>query len=491
MRPDADTARRAARACVLAASLLLATFGSAAAYRPAELGQEVPLTEPAGGYVGELKVQPERGPAGTPLTVTGQGFPASQEFDLVWRTVKGRWKVTSAEYHGREYTPAAYRIATVKSDASGRISAAFAAPEDFGFLHDVVIEQRGRLLTQAAFSLEITARIVGADRGPAGTPIAIEVQGIGWRELEGSWVVLFDNRFTGFISAVTTNGTARFDLPATGHVGLHIVEIQHSDFGSPYRNTQQSPVAGRPDFKLRFTITPGAPLLPPPPERQAQKAVRSLPVAGALVATPAFSGIGEPAVVRGKGFESGRTYQLNWNTIVGNRMSGAGWQDRARVIAESRADAGGAVEFRFEVPDDLGGVHDFWVDTAGAKQRGTYWIAPTALPLDVARGPVGTTFRIRLKGVGWSETANIYTVTYDNATSGYACAFNSQGDIEIIMQATGEPGWHFIELYPAIYKGSETRPNNYRLPQLTYADDHPGEDLPRFRYAFEVTADKP
>jgi hypothetical protein len=488
MRPIADTARRAALACALAALLLVATAGSAEARRPAELGPEVSLTGPADGYVGELKVTPERGPAGTPLTVTGQGFSASQEFDLVWRTVKGRWKVTTAEYHGREYTPAAYRITTVKSDAAGRISAAFAAPEDFGFLHDIVIEQRGRLLTQTAFSLEITARIVGADRGPVGTPIAIEVQGIGWRELEGSWVVLYDNRFTGFISAVTTNGTARFDLPAIGHVGLHIVEIQHSDFGSPYRNTQQSPVAGRPDFKLRFTITPGAPVLPPPPERQAQKAVRSLPAPGELVATPAFSGIGEPAAVRGKGFQSGRTYQLNWNTVVGNRMSGAGWQERARVIAESRADTGGAVEFRFKVPDDLGGVHNFWADAGGAKQHGAYWIAPTALPLDVARGPVGTTFRIRLKGVGWSETANIYTVTYDNATSGYACAFNSQGDIEIIMQATGEPGWHFIDLYPAIYKGTETRPNNYRLPQLTYADDHPGEDLPRFRYAFEVTA---
>ena len=35
--------------------------------------------------------------------------------------------------------------------------------------------------------------------------------------------------------------------------------------------------------------------------------------------------------------------------------------------------------------------------------------------------------------------------------------------------------------------GSGVRPNNYRLPQLTYADDHPGEDLPRFRFAFEVT----
>ncbi len=141
------------------------------------------------------------------------------------------------------------------------------------------------------------------------------------------------------------------------------------------------------------------------------------------------------------------------------------------------------------MPDDLGGVHNIWVDVGGTRKQGAYWIMPTALPLDVARGPAGTTFRIHLKGVGWSETANIYTVVYDNATSGYACAFNSQGDIEIIMQATGEPGWHFIDLYPAIYKGQERRPNNYRLPQLTYADDHPGEDLPRFRFAFEVTPD--
>ncbi len=170
-------------------------------------------------------------------------------------------------------------------------------------------------------------------------------------------------------------------------------------------------------------------------------------------------------------------------------MTGAGWEEQSRVIAEARADAAGRAAFRFVVPDDLGGVHNLWVDAGGAKKHGAFWIAPTARPLDVARGPVGTTFRMHLKGVGWSETGNIYTVVYDNAVSGYACAFNSQGDIEIFMQATGEPGWHFIDLYPAIYKGKETRPNNYRLPQLTYADDHPGEDLPRFRFAFYVLGD--
>jgi len=49
----------------------------------------------------------------------------------------------------------------------------------------------------------MTVRLL-ADNVPVGTPIPIEVQGIGWRELEGSWVMLYDNRFTGWISTVTT-----------------------------------------------------------------------------------------------------------------------------------------------------------------------------------------------------------------------------------------------------------------------------------------------
>jgi hypothetical protein len=300
-------------------------------------------------------------------------------------------------------------------------------------------------------------------------------------------VLLYDNRYSGFMSAVTTSGTARFNVPATGHIGLHILEILHTDFGSPYRNTQQSPVPDRPQFRLEFTVTPGAPVLPPPPGQQAQTAVRSLPPPGDLEVTPRFSAIEAPITVTGSGLEAGKTYELNWTTLVGNRMSGQGWSEVSRPVAKGTADASGRAEFRFAAPDDLGGVHHVWTDASGTKRQGSFWIAPTAQPLDVGRGPVGTTFRIHLKGVGWSETANIYTVVYDNAISGYACAFNSQGDVEIIMQATGEPGWHFIDLYPAIYKGRETRPNNYRLPQLTFADDHPGEDLPRFRFAFEVT----
>ena len=80
---------------------------------------------------------------------------------------------------------------------------------------------------------------------------------------------------------------------------------------------------------------------------------------------------------------------------------------------------------------------------------------------------------------------------YDNVYNGYVCAFNSQGDVQIEMEASGAPGWHFIDLYPGIYKGIEQDKNlsNFRIPQLTYADDHPNEDLPAFHFAFEVTPD--
>ena len=122
-----------------------------AAPRAAEFGPEVTLAEPSGGYVGRLSVTPNHGPVGTPLMVAGEGFPADQELQLVWTTVKGNWKTTIAEYLGRQFTPVAYQIAKVKSDKDGRIAATFVAPEDFGFMHDVVVQQHHQNLLPLHF----------------------------------------------------------------------------------------------------------------------------------------------------------------------------------------------------------------------------------------------------------------------------------------------------------------------------------------------------
>jgi hypothetical protein len=434
-----------------------------------------------------LNVTPDHGPVGTPVTVSADRLPTNQDFQLVWRTVKGAWKVDGPNYKGREYTPVGYEITKVRSDADGHLSATFVAPEDFGFAHDIVLQQGSRLFTQVAFSIDMTVKVT-PESGPVGTPIHFEVKGIGWRALFNSWELLYDNAFTGFMSAVSTQGSASFTIPATGRPGVHIMEILHGEFTFPYRNMQQNPEPDRPRWAIPFTVTAGAPVLPKPPEQQAQTRVRNLPPPGELIATPAFSGINQPVSVRGEGFEPGKSYALNWTRVVGNRMVATGWEESSKVIAEGKADASGRVEFRFQVPDDLGGTHGLWVDSGGGKKKtGAFWLATTALPVDIGRGPVGTTFTIHLKGVGWTETANIYHVVYDNSYIGYACGFNSQGDVEIFLKATGEPGWHFIDLYPGIYKGSERRPDNFRIPQLTYAADHPGEDLPAFHFAFEVT----
>jgi hypothetical protein len=481
-----SSGRLAGLACVLLALALSCPKPSVAATAAAALGPEVTVAKPHDGYVGRMDVSPDHGPAGTPVTVTAEGLPAGQEFQVVWVTYDGQWQVADAEYHGRDYRQTAYEVARVKADPSGRLSAKFVAPDDFGFHHDIVLQQGDRLFTQVAYSLDMTVEI-SPKSGPVGTPIHVEVKGIGFRSLYNSWDVIYDNNFTGWISSITTHGSASFTIPATGGTGVHIIEVMHGELTFPYRNPEQNPAPGRPRFEFAFTVTDGPPVLPTAPEQQAQTNVRRLPPPGELAATPPFGGVGEPAVVHGAGLEPGNTYKLNWTRVVGNRMTGQGWEQSSKAIAEATADAAGRIAFRFNTPDDLGGNHGLWIDAAGTKKIGTFWIKPTALPMDVKHGPAGTTFTIHLKGVGWTETANIYHVVYDNNYTGYVCAFNSQGDVEIIMKATGAPGWHFVDLYPGIYKGAETRPNNFRIPQLTYEQDHPGEDLPAFHFAFEVT----
>ncbi len=140
-------------------------------------------------------------------------------------------------------------------------------------------------------------------------------------------------------------------------------------------------------------------------------------------------------------------------------------------------------------PDDLGGTHTI-AAKLGDKDlaKTSMYILANAFPLSVDRGPSGTKTTLHLKGVGWTETEQIYHVVYDNAFSGYACAFQSSGDLTIFFTVSGDPGWHYIDMYPGIYQGSETRPANYKMPQLTALDDHPGEKLPIFRFAFLITA---
>jgi hypothetical protein len=137
----------------------------------------------------------------------------------------------------------------------------------------------------------------------------------------------------------------------------------------PYQNPEQNPAQGRPRFSLSFKVTPGAAVLPPPPEQQLQANVRRLPPQLELVSTPRFTAVGERVTVRGEGLTPGKAYALNWSRYSGSRVSGLGFGEGSVPLAEATADAAGRIAFSFKTPDDLGGAHGVWIDIGGGLKK--------------------------------------------------------------------------------------------------------------------------
>jgi hypothetical protein len=202
---------------------------------------------------------------------------------------------------------------------------------------------------------------------------------------------------------------------------------------------------------------------------------------------------GTRALLKGSNFAPRAAMQAFWETSVGSRVSGDGFATQEKAIDHITADADGRIESTLR--DSRGRRRAAPARSAQRQKRGRpapFRHRNQHRRMSPRSGPAGTPVSIHLKGVGWTEYDNIYVATYDNAYMGYVCGFNSHGDVVINFTATGEPGTHVIDLYPGIYQGPPTEPQQlYRLPQLTYADDHPGNNIPALRFAFEVMATPP
>jgi hypothetical protein len=436
----------------------------------------------------------ERPIVGAEVRVTADGLPAGKNVDLMWTTVTGGWVIEDYYYfRGKKYQPAETRLGQFPVDAAGRLDARFRIPEDYGGVHEVLAVIDGRTIAQKGIEVTQSFEMRPAS-GPVGTPIELVVKGLGFRVMESTWVVNWDNSLAGFVSAASSRGSAVARFRAAGPAGAHVVDVLSGFQGLGYLNHEQAPndYLPRPRFSFQTTaerpasLAPYAEPYPTQPTPETELSVSGLTAALAPTQGP----VGTRTTLTGHGFPAGKPLQLVWQTSVGSRVSGEGFGPSEVALPGVTVGADGRLNASIAVPEDLGGLHGIAVRDGDRTLARVFFVIETSIAgISRTSGPVGTPVTIHLKGVGWTEYDNIYIATYDNAYMGYACGFNSQGDVVINFHATGAPGIHIIDLYPGIYQGPPSEPQLlYKQPQLTYADDHPGNKIPALRFMFDVTA---
>jgi hypothetical protein len=429
---------------------------------------------------------------GTSVEATAEGLPPNRTLNLVWGTVEGGWVIEDYfHFRGKKYNETTKTLSQATVDANGRLTTRFAIPEDFGGVHEIFVRDGQTTLAQGGVEVGQTFEMAPSE-GPVGTTVELRVKGLGWRTMESTWVVNWDNQQAGYVSAAGTHGTAVARFRATGPAGDHMVNVLTGYQGQAYLNHEQAPNAYLPVPQFAFRVTPGRPAMPPyyAEAYQPQPVPASTGAAGVVAKlTPTQGPVSTKTTLSVTGLPANASVSLVWGSYEGSRVSGNGFAPIENELTKATTTADGRLAMPVSIPEDLGGRHALEIRSGEKTLATTYFVIETSIvSMMPTSGPAGTPITIHLKGVGWTEYDNIYVATYDNAYMGYACGFNTGGDVVIHFTAAGAAGLHLIDLYPGIYQGPEGGQQQlYRLPQLTYADDHPGNRIPALRFSFEVT----
>lgn len=210
-----------------------------------------------------------------------------------------------------------------------------------------------------------------------------------------------------------------------------------------------------------------------------------------IIVTPTIASVGDPITISGQGFPPNTQLPLFMTTNKGNNLSGYKLVDQPLSNVTTGSD--GSFSLAMKAPPALGGIHYIAAGNLTQNSNGTLFIQRTAT-ISVTQGPEGTKIIVNMQGVGWDYNTNIVAVDYDNNYIGYACGFNSGGNVTMTIVATGAPGIHDIDIWPSVWWGPMTTPQqlpgqgqlvNYDNPLLT-PQDHP-ELMPAFHFTFLIT----
>lgn len=458
-----------------------------------------------------LKTTPDIALAGTPITISATGLPAGKDVLLTWGTANVDWvmdaRADSVDYLGRKATKLAVQLATTRTDGNGAFSVQLKAPQDFGGIHEIYAVVDGLQVAKGGFLIARSASI-SPKQGPIGTMITVTYNGLGSSLYEGGASLLYDNKYVGAVMANWTRGVAKVRIRASGPVGEHTIDIADA-ISFKYLNIEQSPIPWGTGFTFTFKVTadngrPAARIDWPANVAPTVASRTTLDAAGLGAATAASATLSVTSGsvltkvgVTAAGLTPNAPVELQWSTVVGNRVncSGTCWTFVSIPLGKTTASASGTVASQIEVPDGLGGWHVVQVVQGGkVAAQVPYFVKRSFVGNGVSSLKLkrGQHFTIHLKGVGWTQLDNTIAVTYDNSYVGYGCGFNSNGDVVMNMIATGVKGTHLIDMYPLLYTQQPSYANTPygMVPVLTYERDAPGlalgYQLPAMRLAITI-----
>ena len=471
-------------------------------------GPIAPAAQPS-ATMGVLQTKPDTGVPGTPFTLSGSGLPAGKPVAITWSSANVTWTVDprpdSVDYLGRTTTKLNVVLAQTTTDSTGSFSLNMVAPKDWGGLHDIYAVVGDMQVAHGGFLVARQATI-SPKSGPIGTPITVTYSGLGSSLYEGGAALLWDNHFTGALTANWTRGVAVAHIRAAGPVGHHVISLDNAvNFG--YLNVPQSPLPWTTEFQLGFTVTKDAgrpkqqidwPVkVDPTLNAKTTMQLTALSTSTAAQATLSSSAgtVNTKVNVTASGLTPSAPVDLEWSTVVGNRVncSGTCWSFVSVPLGTATATADGSLASGITVPDGLGGWHVVQLLQGGkVMAQVPYYVQRSIFSVPRLVVKEGQVFQVHLKGLGWTQLDNTIAVDYDNSYVGYGCGFNSNGDVVLNIVATGGPGTHIIDGYPLLYTQQPSYANTpYGMqPFLSYATDEPalalGYQLPAIRLAITV-----
>ena len=91
--------------------------------------------------------------------------------------------------------------------------------------------------------------------------------------------------------------------------------------------------------------------------------------------------------------------------------------------------------------------------TSPVEAATTYTLTPSIARIEPERVQPGEQITLHVRARGGPRPATSTRSTSTARTSATPAVFFSQGDVTMRIRAPGAAGWHFVDLYPAIYNG--------------------------------------